>query len=70
MPGARRGLGDAVKLYSWAVLAFSVAFVGIGIVLLVATAAQGGGIVGFLLGGLFVALGVGRLSLERRRRGP
>ena len=59
-----------MKLYSWAVLAFSVAFVGIGIALLVATAAQGGGVVGFLLGGLFVALGVGRLSLERRRRGP
>jgi len=58
-----------VKLYSWAVLAFSVAFVGIGIALLAATAAQGGGVVGFLLGGLFIALGVGRLSLERKRRG-
>jgi len=58
-----------VRLYSWSVLAFSVAFVGIGIALLVATAAQGGGVVGFLLGGLFVALGVGRLSLERKRRG-
>ncbi len=59
-----------MKLYAWAVLAFSVAFVGIGIALLAATAAQGGGLVGFLLGGLFVALGVGRLSLERKRRGP
>ena len=59
-----------MKLYSWAVLAFSVAFVGIGIALLVVTAAQGGGLVGFLLGSLFVALGVGRLSLERKRRGP
>ena len=59
-----------MKLYSWAVRAFSVAFVGIGIALLAATAAQGGGVVGFLLGGLFVALGVGRLSLERKRRGP
>ncbi len=59
-----------MKLYAWAVFAFSVAFVGIGTALLVATAAQGGGIVGFLLGGLFIALGVGRLSLERRRRGP
>ncbi len=58
-----------MKLYSWAVFAFSVAFVGIGIALLAATAAQGGGVVGFLLGGLFVALGVGRLSLERKRRG-
>jgi hypothetical protein len=59
-----------VKLYSWAVVVFSVAFVGIGIALLVATAAQGGGVVGFLLGGLFIALGVGRLTLERSRRGP
>ena len=58
-----------MRLYSWAVLAFSVVFVGIGIALLVATAAQGGGVVGFLLGGLFVALGVGRLTLERKRRG-
>jgi len=59
-----------VRLHSWAVLAFSVAFVGIGIALLAVTAAQGGGVVGFLLGGLFVALGVARLTLERRRRGP
>jgi hypothetical protein len=59
-----------VKLYSWAVVGFSVVFVGIGIALLAVTAAQGGGVVGFLLGGLFVALGVGRLTLERKRRGP
>ena len=59
-----------MKLYSWAVVAFAVVFVGIGIALLAVTAAQGGGVVGFLLGGLFVALGVGRLTLERKRRGP
>lgn len=59
-----------MKLYSRAVLAFSVAFVGIGIALLAVTAAQGGGVVGFLLGGLFVALGIARLTLERKRRGP
>lgn len=59
-----------MKLYSWAVVAFSVAFVVIGVALLVRTAAEGGGVVGFLLGGLFVALGAGRLTLERRRRGP
>ena len=58
-----------MKLYSWAVLAFSVAFVVIGIALLVVTAAQGGGVVGFLLGGLFVALGIARVTLERKRRG-
>jgi len=59
-----------VRLYSWAVVGFSVVFVGIGIALLAVTAAQGGGVVGFLLGGLFVALGVGRLTLEMKRRGP
>ncbi len=70
MPGARGGFEDRMRLYAWAVVAFSVAFVGIGIALLGVTASQGGGVVGFLLGGLFVALGVGRLSLERKRRGP
>jgi hypothetical protein len=59
-----------VRFYSWAVVGFSVVFVGIGIALLAVTAAQGGGVVGFLLGALFVALGVGRLTLERKRRGP
>ena len=59
-----------MKLYQWAVVAFSVAFVGIGIALLAVTAAQGGGVVGFLLGALFVALGAGRLTLERKRHGP
>jgi len=59
-----------VRLYSWAVLAFSLVFVAIGIALLARTAAEGGGVVGFLLGGLFVGLGVARLTLERKRRGP
>jgi len=58
-----------VTFYRWAVVAFSLVFVGIGIALLVRTAAEGGGVVGFLLGGLFIALGVGRLSLERKRHG-
>ena len=59
-----------MRAYSWAVLAFSVAFLAIGITLLVRTAAAGGGVVGFLLGGLFLALGVARLTIERKRRGP
>ena len=58
-----------MTFYRWAVVAFSLVFVGIGIALLVRTAAEGGGVVGFLLGGLFIALGVGRLSLERKRHG-
>ena len=57
-----------MKVYSWAVVAFSIVFIVLGIALLARTAAEGGGVVGFLLGGLFVALGVARLTLERRRR--
>jgi hypothetical protein len=56
-----------VTFYRYAVVLFSIAFIAIGFALLVRTAAEGGGVVGFLLGGLFVALGVGRLTLERRR---
>jgi hypothetical protein len=57
-----------MTIYRWAVVAFSIAFVGIGIALLAVTAAQGGGATGFVLGALFIALGVGRLTVERRRR--
>lgn len=55
-----------MKLYGWAVVGFAVIFVGIGIALLVSTAAAGGGVVGYVLGGLFVALGVARLTLQRK----
>ena len=57
-----------MRLYRYAVVAFALVFVGIGIALLVATAAAGGGLVGFVLGGLFVALGTGRLTMLRQRR--
>ena len=57
-----------MKLYGYAIVVFSLVFVGIGIALLVATAAAGGGLVGFVLGGLFVALGAGRLTMLRQRR--
>jgi hypothetical protein len=53
--------------YRRAILVFSGLFVLIGLVLLVVTAVNGGGVVGFVLGGLFVALGVGRIQLERKR---
>jgi len=55
-----------VRLYRGAVTLMALLFVGIGIALLAVTAANGGGVLGFLLGGLFVALGVGRLTLLRR----
>jgi hypothetical protein len=56
-----------VSWYRRGVLVFSAVFVAIGVALLVVTAAHGGGVVGFVLGGLFVALGVARFQLERKR---
>ncbi len=55
-----------MKLYATAVLVLALVFVGIGIALLAVTAANGGGVLGFVLGGLFVALGVGRITLLRK----
>jgi hypothetical protein len=53
--------------YGRSIVVFSAIFVVIGIALLVVTAVNGGGVLGFLLGGLFIALGVARLQLERKR---
>ncbi|MCE3287943.1 MAG: hypothetical protein K0S64_1549 [Gaiellaceae bacterium] len=55
--------------YSVAVMAFAAIFVAIGVALLVRTAAAGGGVVGYLLGALFIVLGVARFTLERKRHG-
>jgi hypothetical protein len=56
-----------MNFYRGATALFGVAFLGIGIALLVVTAVRGGGAVGFVLGVLFGALGVGRLYLLRSR---
>ena len=53
--------------YRRSIYVFSGIFVVIGLALLVITAINGGGLVGFVLGALFVALGVGRIQLERKR---
>jgi len=45
---------------------FGLAAMGIGIAIVVQTARHGGGL-GYLIGVLFVALGVGRLYLLKRR---
>jgi hypothetical protein len=45
---------------------FGLAAIGIGIAIAVQTARHGG-VVGYLIGALFVALGAGRLYLLRRR---
>ena len=46
---------------------FGALSVCLGIALVLRTAAAGGGAVGYLLGSLFFALGLGRLYLLRRR---
>ena len=55
-----------MRAYAGAIVLFALTFIGIGIALLAVTAANGGGVLGFLLGGLFIALGVGRITLLRR----
>lgn len=57
-----------MKAYRYGLVALAVAFVGIGVALLVVTAAHGGTLFGYLIGVLFVALGIGRLYLLRTRR--
>lgn len=58
-----------MRAYSVAVLVFAVLFVALGVALLVRTASAGGGLVGYVLGALFVVLGVARFTLERKRAG-
>ena len=55
------------RFYPRAVLAFGVLSIVLGIALLVETVSVGGGSVGYLLGVLFVALGVARIYVLRRR---
>jgi hypothetical protein len=55
-----------MRAYRIGIAAFALVFVGIGVALLVVTAVHGGGVVGFLLGALFVAAGAARLRLLRR----
>jgi hypothetical protein len=53
--------------YRRSTVIFGLVSAALGLALLVETASQGGGTTGFVLGGLFLALGCGRLYLARRR---
>jgi hypothetical protein len=53
-----------VNRYPQLVLVFSLLCAGLGIAIIVRTALLGGG-VGYLLGALFIGLGVGRFYLQR-----
>jgi hypothetical protein len=57
-----------MRLYRAATAVFAVAFLGIGIAIVVITAVRGGGAFGYVIGLLFAALGVGRLYLLSARR--
>ena len=57
-----------MNLYRGGIAVFGVIFVGIGIALLVVTTIHGGAAFGYLIGVLFIALGLGRLYLLRARR--
>lgn len=54
------------RQYGYAVLVLSCLFMGIGIGLIVRTAQLGGGL-GYLIGVLFIGLGIGRLFLQLRK---
>ena len=56
-----------MRLYHRVSLVLSVVIALLGVALLAATAARGGGMTGFVVGGLFLALGVARFTLERKR---
>ncbi|MBS1887657.1 MAG: hypothetical protein JSU06_10760 [Actinobacteria bacterium] len=57
------------RAYHGAIRGFSLAFVVLGVLLLVVTLANGGGpaSIGFLMGILFVAVGVGRYWIASRQ---
>ena len=57
-----------MNLYRGGIAVFGAAFVGVGIALVIVTAVHGGGAFGYVIGVLFVALGIGRLYLLRSRR--
>jgi SpoU rRNA methylase family enzyme len=57
-----------VSPYRSAVTVFGLIFIGIGLAMLVVTTVKGGAAFGYIVGVLFIALGVGRLYLLRARR--
>jgi hypothetical protein len=56
-----------MRFYKRLVHGFGFVAIGLGFAIFAETAAEGGGTTGYLLGVLFVALGIGRLYLLRRR---
>ena len=55
------------KMYRRVVLVFGLTAIVLGFAILVRTAYEGGGTLGFAVGALFVALGTARIYLLRKR---
>ena len=53
-------------MYARVVVVLAAAMIVLGFVMLVVTAVHGGGIVGYVIGALFIALGFGRIRLQRK----
>jgi hypothetical protein len=64
----RSGSESSLNVYRYGIAALAILFVGMGIALVVVTAARGSAAFGYLMGALFVALGLGRLYLLRNQR--
>ena len=58
-----------IQAYRHVVAVFALVAIVLGFAILVRTAYEGGGTVGFSVGALFVALGTARLYLLRRQSG-
>jgi hypothetical protein len=57
-----------VTYYRGSIVVLALVFIALGVTMVAVTLVRGGG-VGVILGGLFVALGVGRLLMLRGKRG-
>jgi hypothetical protein len=56
-----------MRIYNGLTLALGLTMIGLGIAIFVVTVVQGGGVVGIILGTLFVAAGAGRLYVQGKR---
>lgn len=56
-----------MSFYRRWVYVFGLLAIALGIAIVVETAAQGGGVIGFVIGPLFIGLGIGRIYLLRNR---
>ena len=64
--GGGKSGGGVSALYRRSVLIFGIVAIALGFALLVRTAYAGGGMVGYAIGALFVALGAARLYILRK----